>query len=196
MFSDTHVTIHILTGTGMIPESIFTDLTEGTICGLPVRVVKVGRKPLPVGPSIGMVVALPAKILPELGDCDISVLRRAVADFFEINNDACNFSILMSRKSATGLVEMTISSSDMAAAASGAFFDALGGRAGSEISDLQVPGRSDWAVYVNISTQEGAVRDVTAFDIVTKDFYVLNRDTQDWEKQANPEASPIPDTIS
>ena len=92
MHSSDYVTIQILNGRGSLPAEFENKLLGIQIAGLPVRIKRVGKRPIPGGPPIGIVITLPASNFRQFGKSGNEFFDM-IAEFYQINDSVCNCSI-------------------------------------------------------------------------------------------------------
>jgi len=187
MFVSGHAVIQVLTGYGQLPVGFDESVGEKTILGLPVMLKKVGRKPLPGGPMIGVTVTVPFDKLLNMAEYDIGELNQAIKSFYQINKNRCNFGFQAIEEENDTQCEFNISANNLSESTLDAFFRSLTGPAATFAQKMHYPHKSDWAVYINLDLNSEMVKNVTCFDIKTKDFFILDLSKNKWEKQPDPD---------
>jgi len=185
---DDKIIIQFLSGHGRIPDDFEDAFAERRLYGLPTAIRKVGTVRPEGGLPVGVILNIPFAQLMKFGDYRETDFESTMTTFMDLNDNHCNFSILASYDDSNGRrMEYNISSRNLSRNNLDTFFSSLREDVGRFIREMVLPANAAWGVYVNIDADKGQVREVTGFNIDSRDFYVLDIPNRQWTCLANPD---------
>ncbi|MEE9441395.1 MAG: hypothetical protein V3V99_01855 [candidate division Zixibacteria bacterium] len=185
MHSSEYVTIQILNGVGSLPDDFENKLQDSQIAGLPVRIKKIGKRPMPGGRPIGIILTIPSTHLKYLSDT-IDQFIDLLVEFYRINDNVCNCSLCVTSDKKIYARQTHIAASGMEYSNLKRCFKEMPGTVGSFIREVEAPNELTENAFVNVDSKTARIKDITCFD-TNQDFYVYDPDNLRWVKQEKPE---------